>query len=98
MNIYSLIRFLKDLQMKYQNKFQINQEKNIYFFFVYMRFNINVNEKEYCLYCLNSIHDHVFWKLVDILKENSWKFNAKQLYSEATEKKNTRFTKPFTII
>lgn len=63
-----------------------------------MHFNINVNEKEYCLYCLNSIHDHVFWKLVDILKENSWKFNAKQLYSEATEKKNTHFTKPFTII
>lgn len=60
MNIYSLIRFLKDLQMKYQNKFQINQEKNIIFFFVYMHFNINVNEKEYFLYCLNSIHDHVF--------------------------------------
>lgn len=61
MNIYSLIRFLKDLQMKYQNKFQINQEKNIIIFFVvYMHSNINVNEKEYCLYCLNSIHDHVF--------------------------------------
>lgn len=60
MNIYSLIRFLEDLQMKYQNKFQINQEKNIIFFFVYMHFNINLNEKEYCLYCLNSIHDHVF--------------------------------------
>lgn len=61
MNIYSLIRFLEDLQMKYQNKFQINQEKNIIiFFFVYMHFSINVNEKEYCLYCLNSIHDHVF--------------------------------------
>lgn len=44
MNIYSLIRFLEDLQMKYQNKFQINQEKNIIFFFVYMHFNINVNE------------------------------------------------------
>lgn len=60
MNIYSLIRFLKDLQMKYQNKFQINQEKILFFVFVYMHFNINVNEKEYCLYCLNSIHDHVF--------------------------------------
>lgn len=96
MNIYSLIRFLKDLQMKYQNKF--TKKKILLFFFVYMHFNINVNEKKYCLYCLNSIHDHVFWKLVDILKENSWKFNAKQLYSEATEKKNTRFTKPFTIM
>lgn len=41
MNIYSLIRFLEDLQMKYQNKFQINQEKNIiFFFFAYMHFNI----------------------------------------------------------
>lgn len=62
MNIYSLIRFLKDLQMKYQNKFQINQEKNIIIIFrLYaFDFNINVNEKEYCLYCLNSIHDHVF--------------------------------------
>lgn len=33
MNIYSLIRFLEDLQMKYQNKFQINQEKNIIIIF-----------------------------------------------------------------
>lgn len=36
MNIYSLIRFLKDLQMKYQNKFQINQEKNIIIFFLFI--------------------------------------------------------------
>lgn len=55
MNIYSLIRFLEDLQMKYQNKF--TKKKILLFFFVYMHFNINVNEKEYCL---NSIHDHVF--------------------------------------
>lgn len=34
MNIYSLIRFLKDLQMKYQNKFQINQENMIFFLFI----------------------------------------------------------------
>lgn len=36
MNIYSLIRFLEDLQMKYQNKFQINQEKNIIIFFLFI--------------------------------------------------------------